>query len=499
MGKHWRTIGQMWIVAPLLLINFGCMKTEKNIVVAMTESKNDSVLDPSQLWLADKYVLMDNLSIKLVHINAKNDYELVLADKIDISKDGTEVEITLKTAYFSDGTLITATDVVRSFKRLALHGAAHIPLREIVVGGDSVKSLEDEIEGLSVISKRKLKIKLKSRVKEIIYYLTLADMGVVHESLTHKKEILQEDWQIVSGAFSFKDGLLVKNSKFLLSNEDMPTSIRFQTPPTKGSQSDLLTYDIGYSAFLDKSDNNNTSLTPPYKYTSASFDTLAYLVLNTRRSIFKDIKRRQKINKLISDRFLPDPRFVFFRKANQFFLPDSFAFQKTFNPSDVLPKDLGNVEVPDFTILATVGTKKYTPPNLEQSITNALGNKTTVSFSDDISLFKTRKIDRSFDAYLVPTSMSYNVVTETLNLLYRSNVRFGDNPNGRVIKLIDEYQKAEGTAPEIIEMIVKEMTIESEIIPLAYASSPKFYNSDRIDVSEMNSAESLTFWKIRVK
>ena len=95
--------------------------------------------------------------------------------------------------------------------------------------------------------------------------------------------------------------------------------------------------------------------------------------------------------------------------------------------------------------------------------------------------------------------MSYNVVTESLNLLYRSDVRFADNPNQKIIKLIEEYQQTQGSAPEIIENIVKEMTLESEIIPLFYVSSPKFYNSDRLDISEMNTAESLTFWKLRVK
>jgi len=475
------------------------MKNDKKIVVAMKENEDESVLDPSQLWLADKYVVMDNLSIKLVHINSKNDYELVLADKIDISNDGRTVDIKLKTAFFSDGTQITAHDVARSFKRLALQGSAHIPIRDIVLGADKLKSIDETIDGLTVISKQNIKITLNDRVKEIIYYFTLADMGVLHESIVYKKEILQGDWKIVSGAFFFNDKQLIANPKFLLYHGDMPSSIRFQTPSTTGSQSDLIKYDIGYSSFLDKSNNDNATLSHPYKYTSASFDTLAYLILNTRRPIFEDIRRRQKIHKLISQNFEPKEKYAFFKKANQFFLPDSFAFQRTFNPAEVLIDDYTEIVIPDFTVLATVGTKKYTTPGLENNISSALGNKTNISFSDDISLFKTRKIERSFDAYLIPTSMSYNVVTESLNLLYRSNVRFGNNPNGRIIKLIDEYQKASGTAPEVIEKIVTEMTLESEVIPLLYASSPKFYNSDRINISEMNSAESLTFWKIRVK
>lgn len=499
MGKYWGTFRQLWLISLILLMATSCMNTDKHIIVAMVENQDDSVLDPTQLWLADKYVMMDNIVIKLVHINSKNDYELILAEKIEISNDGTEIDIKLKKAYFSDGTLITAKDVIASLKRLVILGSAHIPIKDIILQAENLKTIDDDIDGLVFIDDRHLKLKLKARVKEIIYYLTLADTGVVHPSLIRKKEIFQADWNVVSGAYLLKNKRLIKNSYFLVKNEDMPDSIQFKTPPSVGSPKDVLSYDIGYSSFIDKSNNENANLQEPYKYNSGSFNNLTYLVLNTRRPIFSDLKRRQKIQKLISEAFTPDPSYLFFKKANQFFLPDSFAFQKSFVPSKILPENLNDFIIPDFTVLATIGTKKYTTPNLDKDISVALGNKTTISFTDDISMFKTRKIERSFDAYLVPTSMSYNVITESLNLLYRSNVRFGDNPNGRIIKLIKEYQTSSGADPEVIEEIVKEMTLESEIIPLLYTSSPKFYNSDRLDISEMNSAESLTFWKIRVK
>ena len=499
MGKYWGSYRQHRLILIILLLLGACMDSNKTIIVAMPSNGGESILDPSQLWLADRYVIMDNIVAKLVHVNAKNDYELFLADNITLSESGTEISIRIKKAHFSDGSLITATDVVNSFKRLILKGSAHIPLRDIVTDAEKLSSMDQDIDGLTAIDESNLNIRLKHRTKEIFYYFSLADMGVIHKTLLNRDEILHSDWKIVSGAYLIDGDDLVRNDKFVAGNPAMPNRVKFLSPPTTGTQDDLLKFDIGYSGFLDKSDNRNTSLISPYKYTSGNFNNITYLVLNTNRPIFKDLKIRQKIQKMISQNFFNENNFSFFRKANQFFLPDSFAFQKKFNPSLIIPDHGIDKKIPDFTVLATVGTKKWAIPNIESEISSALKNKTTVSFSDDISVYKTRKINRDFDAYLVPTSMSYNVVTESLNLIYRSNVRFGNNPNGKIIELIEKYQKSQGTSPETIELIVKEMTLESEIIPLLYVSSPKFYNSDKLDISEMNTAESLTFWKIRVK
>lgn len=499
MGKHWGSVGQYRCILAILFILSACMKSNKTIIVAMPSQDVNSTLDPSQLWLSDRYVLMDNLSAKLVHINARNDYELLLAENISVSKSGTDIEIKLKDARFSDGSPITADDVSNSFKRLILKGSAHIPLKEIVEDAERLSSLHDNITGLTVLDRKTLRIRLKQRTKEIIYYFSLADMGIVHKSLLQLNEIRQIDWKVVSGAYSVDGDFLVKNNLFIENSADSPERVTFINPPLVGSQSDLSTYDIGYSGFLDKSDNRNAQLIAPYKYTSGGFNNLTYLVLNTKRPIFSDLKLRQKIQKLISQNFFPGKDLIFFKKANQFFLPDSFAFQKKFTPHDLINESFEKIQIPDFTVLATTGTKKYTTPNMDTDISSALKNRTVISFSDDISVYKNRKKERDFDAYLVPTSMSYNVVTESLNLLYRSDVRFGNNPNGKIVQLIEDYQKSEGTAPDIVEKIIREMTLEAEVIPLLYVSSPKFYNSDRLDISEMNTAESLTFWKLRVK
>ena len=499
MGKHWQTY-RSYLSIGILFMLASCHSTNKDIVAALRLSTDDSILDPSQLWLTDRYIVMDNISIKLVHINSKNDYELILAERLDMSPDGRSVKIKIRSAFFSDGSPITSNDVERSFKRLILRGSAHIPIKDIVEGGSNLKKIEDNISGLNVISNNEIEIRLNKSVKEFVYYLTLADASILHNSLIEKETIHIEDWKVVSGAYLLDGDVLRSNPRAANYSDLMPRSVKLKSAPLTGTREDVKNFDIGFSGFINKAENENASLPSPYKYTSNSYDLLVYLILNPRSNIFKNQEVRRGIAKKISEKFFIDEKMQFFKKANQFFLPDSFAFQKSFDVSRILDKSKHTKKgLPSFKILATVGTKKYTFDGLSNELSNAIGSDVSISFTDDLNDYKSRKIKRDFDAYLVPTSMSYNVVSESLNLLYRSDIRFGENPNGKIIKLIDDYQSSIGTAPELIEKIATEMTEEAEIIPLFNLSSPDFYNSDRIDISEMNISESLTFWKLRVK
>ena len=499
MGKYWGSFKWLRIATIGAFMALAACTKIDHITVAMPHIDSISTLDPSQLGLASQYVLMDNLALKLVHINASNDYEMVLAESIEQSTDKLTYKITIKEAHFSDGSLITSDDVARSIRRLALYGSSHIPIQGFLKGSQRITSIDEEIPGIKIINPRKLEIHLSHHVKEFIYYLSLADAGIVHKEIASKRNLTPKDWSITSGAYRIEKDRLVANKKSLLHREDMPQEVRFDSPPLVGSQQDLAKFDIGYSSFLDKSRAENITLKTPFKYTSSSFQYLLYLVLNPKSDLFKDIRKRREIARRIHLSLQNTTQSPFFQKASQFFLPDSFAFQKTFSPLEVLPPKKNADQASNFTIFATLGTMKYAPSSLAQDLSSILENETVISYKDTIDDYKTRQEKRNFDAYLVPTSMSYNVVTESLNLLYHAKTRFADNPNGKIIKLIDEYQRSQTTSPETIESIIKEMTLEAEVIPLFYVSAPKFYNSDRLDISEMNTAESLTFWKLRVK
>lgn len=477
------------------------MNKNREIKALFPLSDSDAPLDPSLLLTADRYVLVDNLSIKLIYINSRNDYEYALAKNIAKSTDGLSYMIDIQKAVFSDGKEITSRDVANSLKRLILKGSAHIPIKELIEESDSLTKIEDNISGIQIINPTSLKIKLKRKTKEFLYYLSLADCGILHESLVKKDIIFAKDWITVSGAYTLSGEVLIENPKSLIAHKDMPSKVYLTKTPSKESKAYLEKFDVGYSSFLDKNDPSNVELSEPFRYTIGSYQYLVYLALNTRRPIFSDLSSRQWLHKEILEKIRVPENNPFFKKAPQFFLPDSFSFQKSFKPEDVLPKTIETPAVlkSGFKIESKPTLAPYLYQNLVTQLKEVIPNEIETDFNDPPSNYAKRKELRDFDAYLVGTSMSYNVVTESLNLLYKAKARFADNPSGKILALINEFQITDGSTPLIVEKIVHEMTFESEIIPLFYVSSPKFYNSNRLDISEMNTAESLTFWKIRVK
>lgn len=500
MGFCWRSYRSLTIILILIAIT-SCMNKSKSVKVLIHNGIGREPLDPSNLGLSDQYLAMDNMLVKILEINKDNDYSHLLAETIDVSEDKLKYTISIRDAKFSDGSRITSSDVINSFKRVILKGSNHVPLKEIIEGSENISKIEDNLTGLKEIDDRKIKITLNKPTKEFLYYLSMADLGILHSSQYKSDIISNEKYEITSGAYFLKEGKLIRNEFYLEKNEKSPTSIEFINPPSTGTTDDFNGYDIGTSSFVAKDTGSKTTPPNPFKYTTSNYDTLCYIVLNTKTEMFKDLGNRQYVSKNILKKVSPPDNNLYFKKAYQFFLPDSFAFQKKFSFEEILSKEASPNEVlkKGFKILATKGTRKYTFPGLEKSISEALGLNVSVDFVDEIERFRDRKEKRDFDAYLVPTSMSYSVITESLNILYKAPIRFGNNPSNKIIQLIDQYQSNLQKNENVIEEITKEMTRESEIIPLFYVSSPYFYNSDRIDISQMNVNESLKFWKMNVK
>jgi ABC-type transport system substrate-binding protein len=451
------------------------------------------VLDSSKLMVSDKYIIIDNMTAKLIEFTKQGDYAHSLADSIE-QKDKTYF-IKIKKAFFSDGSKISANDVVSSFRRIQKLSSAHVPLDDLI----ECDQLNPACPSIKALSEDTLSITLNKNAKEFLYYLSLADMGILHKSQYSKDINTDADWKITSGPYRLENGELRLNKQSILARKNSPSVVKLKLPPDSGSTDDFIGNDIGDSGFLKKDSDSALKPPAPYRYATINYNMLCYLVLNHNSKKFKKTETRQSIHRNIAKEFKTPSNNQFFKKANQFFTPDSFASQKTFNPLDILPNSTDLADAKDgFKILATKGTRKYIFENLEEELKKATGLNVVIEFTDTIQDYYKRKELRNFDAYLVPTSMTYHVLTESLNILYRAKVRFADNPNGRILNLIDQYQTQENKPETIIKKITEEMTLESEVIPLYYLSNPYFYNSNKISISNMNTDESLKFWEIDV-
>lgn len=484
----------------ILFIYSSCSKkTEINALVPV--NKNFKTLDPSDLGGLSVYYLMDNIGLKLLHVNARHDYEYILADSIEIDESKRNVLIKIKNAKFSDGSKITSLDVARSINRLIARGSAHIPTKDLFEDSCLVKNLKNLSTCIQVINDKSLKLKIKKPTRELLYYLTLADSVIIHESQYKDRELTIDDWKVISGAYLPEGDRLVKNNLSINHVSESPDIVNLVEAPRPGSKNDYIKGDIGYSTFIKKTLNKDMGLPEGYKLANDGFSLLTFLVLNYRNEKFKSLKVRQWIQSKIHKSFLNDLEVnPYFQKANQFFLKGSIAYNPNMDVDNLIVSD---AEIPkEIRNGISINTYKSIDSDIvddfQEKLSKTLGVPVTIDKSDNYEAFVKRCKDRSFEVYLKSTYVTYHAATEGLNLLYKSDNRMMDNPNKRVLSLIDQYQQSLGNDRDILDRIVVEMTRESEMIPLFYVSSPKFYNSKKIDVSEVNPNESLTFWKIKV-
>ena len=85
--------------------------------------------DPSKILSVADYYMIHNLGGTLLQLGEHDQYYSCLAKRWDVDSDKKEMLITLREdARFSDGSRITAQDVVFTFKRLVIRGSNHLSL-----------------------------------------------------------------------------------------------------------------------------------------------------------------------------------------------------------------------------------------------------------------------------------------------------------------------------------------------------------------------------------
>jgi ABC-type transport system substrate-binding protein len=86
-------------------------------------------------------------------------------------------------------------------------------------------------------------------------------------------------------------------------------------------------------------------------------------------------------------------------------------------------------------------------------------------------------------------------------MIYNAEPREAFDPTKNINKLLEEYSysMSEDKDEEIIRKILEQMTEDAEIIPLFYQPSADFYNTDKLDVSDLYLTESMQFWKLKLK
>jgi hypothetical protein len=488
----------MQLILLVLIMIASCQKSN-TLNMSLTPLKKGTVLDPSRIFFLNEYYLLENMTVRLVEVDAKAGYKLMLASRID-QKSETEYEVEIKETYFSNGEKITLNDVKASFLRAMSSKNSHLPVAELI---DSV-----EVNG------DKLVFKLKKKLNDFLYFLTLADLSILHHSQSLKKELNIEDWMTAtSGPFSYliegEDFFLVKNEHYKLGSLAYPDRVKLLSARGRDTLDDFEkgVVDIGefnlnsYEKHLDR-----LSQIHGLQVIGNSGDMINFLALNVDHPKFKSAYTRKWLQKKIIENFKLDNKYSnIARKAYQFFTPFVRGFAdekmiitelKSWDEIDLsrVPDDLKN----GIVISTYQRAFEVTLRGVFNDFEKLLGFPVIIDNSMPSTDYETFIKEKKYEAFLGITAMDQVIVGESINLYYFSSSPLFRDVNKKIRYLMDQYQHADySKTVSIVNQIAFQMIEDAECIPLFYVASPFFYNKSKLDVSGLDELTYFNLWKLK--
>lgn len=468
--------------------------------MSMTPLQRGTVMDPSRIYFLNEYYLIENLTVRLVEMDSKSGYKLMLASSI-VQKTDLEYDVKIRKTGFSNGELVKIDDVKDSLIRAKGNKGSHIPFGEIV-------------ESISVVDNDVLKIKLNKKVNDFLYFLTLADLSILHSSQSKKKEIIVEDWESVSsGPFTYsvegKDVFLKKNPHYQLSSNEYPEKIRIVSARERDTFTDFKKglVDLGefnlnsYEKHID-----NLADTEDLHVIGNNGDMINFFALNSDNPKFKKEYNRKWIQKKILLNYKLDPKYEnIARKALQFFTPFVKGFLDEKKILEVVEgwSEIDTSRIPDelkegITVTTYQRAFEVTLRGAFDNLETILGIPVKIETTVPSPEFEKFINKREFEVFLGITSMDQVIVGESINLYYFSSSPMFKDINKKIHKLMDLYKHSDPSKTvSIVNQIALQMIEDAECVPIFYVASPFFYNNKKLDVSGLDEMTYFNLWKIK--
>ncbi len=189
--------------------------------------------DPANIINTGQWYVLDHASSGLAHFDhIDGKFKSCLAS-IESYSSGAHSFTLLENAKFSDGTKITAEDVVASIKRLLiLKTSTHFPLWEYLDGCDNLQAMSDNCPGLKAVSDRRVDLRLKTPNETFLLQMASPETGIwFHGDIDAKSKRLEIRATKYSGPYKI-DSMTEKS--FELSRNDFnPISQAFPNSPER--------------------------------------------------------------------------------------------------------------------------------------------------------------------------------------------------------------------------------------------------------------------------
>lgn len=234
MGK-WDLLFTIFVafVGFLIWTMKGKIPVEKSLdLIRVRIGTKKEIPDPANIMTTGDWYFLDHISSGLVsYDHERNLFTPNIAEKWKITDKNIYLFKLRKDLQFSDGTLITPSDVERSLKRLLIKkSSTHLPLWNYIIGCDSLKSIEEYCSGLIVNSDGDLEISLKTRSESFFLQLASPETGIWSKSDIDTKNLTIKPTKY-SGPY--KVSTITEKGVLIERNENSLVSQKFPNSPKK--------------------------------------------------------------------------------------------------------------------------------------------------------------------------------------------------------------------------------------------------------------------------
>lgn len=177
-----------WLLPATLIgaLSFSFWTTkEKRVLQPIKELKvritgSMAIPDPTNIESAGEWYYLDHISSSLAAFDSSaKKFIPMIAEKWSSQPDGTHIFKLKDGVQFHDGTPITVKDVLWSIKRhLLIKKSTHFRFWEYIKGCNSLKSLEDECEGLYAVSDKEIGIRLIEHSESFFLQMASPETGI---------------------------------------------------------------------------------------------------------------------------------------------------------------------------------------------------------------------------------------------------------------------------------------------------------------------------------
>lgn len=482
------------------MIISSCSKRDNQISVLLNPKQLHEKLDPKETPFTNDFYLLENLLVRLFVVDEEGNYQPQLVSKVE-KKSDLEYLFKLKSSQFSNGDEITANDVKLSFERSMRLGTSHLQPMSF-------------FERIVVVDQKTLNIKLKAKVKNLYYYLSLPDLGILHMEQVHKDQLTAEDFtKSASGPFSYREEngsyFFIKNKGYSLSPKIYPDKIKllnyFKEEPHKQlleGKADLGKVSVNfYLENLEKFQEDSS-----LKTIGIPSSSITYLYINENSKEFMDESHRAWLKYAIQNQFeVPSSLRWFARPTRQYFPPESKAYLSEQELEHVL-SNKNKLEKPkDFPDEITIHT--YTTVNnvTVKSLVDQLEKNTDVKVKIVADVAPSEYVEKmkkgQFGIFLNIMSSDFKTSVESINFEFFSRHHPLNDKTGLIKSSYDKYQRSETMEQEVkaLKQISTEIIKSNQVIPLFHSAIPYVYNSEKIDFGSLNHAFVFNLWKIKVR